>query len=188
MEYMGNQSFWDKKFEARDMRLMGHEKKLEEDLSHFKAGSRILDFACGDGRNTIFLAKLGYLLSAVDFSEKAIARLQYFSDKNCIPIDMSCADLRNVESISKMDCFDGIIINHYRVDGNIYKELEKHILPGGLLWVNGFCKIPESNPNVKKQDLLSEEDFLDLTSMQLEDKKQYEIMNCSFCRYIYRKR
>ena len=34
-----------------------------------------LDIACGDGRNTIYLSKLGYDVKAIDFSSEALNRL-----------------------------------------------------------------------------------------------------------------
>ena len=56
---------------------MKHEKTLEEDLHFFQGRKTILDIASGDGRNAIYLAKLGFEVDALDFSIEALNRLDY---------------------------------------------------------------------------------------------------------------
>ena len=58
MDYMGNAAWWDERFTNRPLHIMEHERRLEEDLSFFKSRKTILDVACGDGRNAIYLYKV----------------------------------------------------------------------------------------------------------------------------------
>lgn len=44
---------------------MKHEKTLEEDLQFFQGRKTILDIASGDGRNAIYLAKLGFEIEKI---------------------------------------------------------------------------------------------------------------------------
>lgn len=60
MIYMGDASWWDNRFDARGAKLMMHDSKLEEDMKYFPEKGKVLDVACGDGRNSIFLSKRGY--------------------------------------------------------------------------------------------------------------------------------
>ena len=39
-------------------------------------GGRALDVACGDGRNALYLAQLGYMVDAIDVSDVAIDALR----------------------------------------------------------------------------------------------------------------
>ena len=56
--YMGDKNWWNKRFEGRNQELMKHDIKLDEDLSLFPSKGKVLDVACGDGRNAIYLSKL----------------------------------------------------------------------------------------------------------------------------------
>ena len=49
--------------------LVAHEALLP-------GGGRALDVACGDGRNAVYLAQLGYMVDAIDVSDVAIGALR----------------------------------------------------------------------------------------------------------------
>lgn len=80
MEYMGNKEYWDEKFANRGDNLLSPEKSLIDNIGYFKRGT-ILDIACGDGRNTLFLLKKGFKVTGIDFSSKALERLKMFAKK-----------------------------------------------------------------------------------------------------------
>lgn len=79
MNYMGNAGWWNDRFKSRELNIMTHERRLEEDILLFQSKKTILDIASGDGRNAVYLAKLGFKVHAIDFSTEAINRLQYFA-------------------------------------------------------------------------------------------------------------
>ncbi|MFA9376446.1 MAG: class I SAM-dependent methyltransferase [Lachnotalea sp.] len=58
----------------------------------FKKGS-FLDIACGDGRNTLFLLENGFDVTGVDFSSKALERLQIFAKQNNYLVNTKQIDL-----------------------------------------------------------------------------------------------
>lgn len=51
MKYMGDSEWWNKRFKIRELNVMLNEKCLEEDVKFFHKCGKILDVACGDGRN-----------------------------------------------------------------------------------------------------------------------------------------
>ena len=59
MEYMGGKEFWHQRFAARSDAPMQPEAILVEDMKKMQTGPRLLDLACGDGRNALYLAQLG---------------------------------------------------------------------------------------------------------------------------------
>lgn len=187
MEYMGDRDWWNQRFKVRELKIMVHEKCLEEDIKYFAKGGRILDVACGDGRNSVYLVRLGYKVTAIDFCEEALKRLNYFMDHESIKIDTKLVDLSKVNSLVNIEKVDGIIINHYRLNSELYKTLMELLNPGGILWVNGFEEIPMDNPNITEADILREDDFRALDGYKLEKKKSYEIGERKFVRYIWRK-
>ncbi|MGN0350912.1 MAG: class I SAM-dependent methyltransferase [Roseburia sp.] len=187
MEYMGDSHWWNERFKIRKLTIMQHEKCLEEDMKYFSPTGNVLDIACGDGRNAIYLAELGYDVHAIDFSEEALNRLNYFCKEKNLKVKTDLVDLATWEGFTDSNKYDVIIINHYRLDPKLYTKLIDCLNTGGFLWVNGFREVPNDNPNITKSDLLSVEDFLALCNYTLYNKKEYEIDNRKFVRYMWQK-
>ena len=187
MNYMGDVEFWNTKFAHRERKIMQHEKCLEADIDIIKSKSTILDVACGDGRNAIYLAKLGFDVEAIDFSEEAIQRLNFFAEKENISVSTAVVDF-STDGLGDLEkTYDVVIINHYRFPPEKYFDLIQHLNAGGILWANGFGKIPINNPNIREEDLLKDKDFELLINCELLDKKRYEWNGNSFVRYIWKK-
>ena len=133
MEYMGDESYWNHKFINRAEELLLPEKLLLNDIESFPFGHFGLELACGDGRNIIPLAKRGYAMTGVDFSEVAIERLKRFSKEQSVAVDVFQMDLSKRTFMEKLPQFDFIIINHYRLCPEFYFELIEHLNEGGYL-------------------------------------------------------
>ena len=186
-EYMGNVIWWDERFKSRNNELMPPEEKLELDLNYFTKSRKILDLACGDGRNAIYLAKLGYEVYAVDFSTEALNRLNSFAASEGLVIEAKRMDVTSKEEVSKLEVkVDDVIVNHYRMVKEIYPELIPCLNEGGILWVNGFESVPEDNPNIREQDILQDSDFELLQKCILLEKEKYEIGKRKFVRYVWK--
>lgn len=158
MEYMGNKEFWDNKFADRNDTLMKPEKSLLENISYFKKGS-VLDIACGDGRNTLFLLDKGFKVTGVDFSCKALERLKIFAGKKNYIVETKQIDLSLTNSLRDIGLFDNVLINHYRLSREQLEDMENHITKDGLLFVCGFGHDHETSSGIRKEDLIQPEDF-----------------------------
>ena len=184
---MGDSDWWNARFKDRELNVMIHEKCLEDDIRYFPKKGKILDIACGDGRNAIYLARLGYEVLAVDFCEEALKRLSYFAKKESLEIETRLVDLSKDNSFTNLNKFEVIIMNHYRLKPQLYINLANNINKGGILWINGFSEVPNDNPNITESDILKESDFIYLDSYELEHKKIYEVNQRKFIRCIWRK-
>ena len=185
MKYMGDSNWWNARFKSRELNIMIHEKCLEDDIKYFPKKGKILDVACGDGRNAIYLARLGYEVIAIDFCEEALKRLSYFAKEDSLKIETRLIDLSKDGSFNNLNSFEGIIINHYRLKPELYVNLMNSINEGGILWINGFREVPRDNPNITEADILQEKDFRFLRDYELDMKKIYEINQRKFIRYIW---
>ena len=187
MEYIGNKEYWDDKFENRSDNPFDPEESVIDNLMHFKKGS-ILDIACGDGRNTLFLLKNGFKVTGIDFSSKALERLRRFAKRNNYLVNTNQIDLSLPNSLNDIGIFDNILINHYRLSRSQLKDVESHITDGGTLFICGFGHNHQVDSKIRKDDLIQPTDFEDI-------KKSFELIRYIenkddrgfFVTYIFRK-
>lgn len=183
MEYMGNRNFWEQKFLSRSDSQLPPETILIEDAAFFKEKGSVLDLACGDGRNVLFLAGNGFEVTAVDFSEAALNRLKRFAEKEKLTVYTQHIDLCCEENFDSLGKFDMIVCNHYRLLSKTAMQLKKHLTKNGVLWINGFAECPQDNPAIRQSDLIVKEDYLQI-GYQLEDEKEYQVEEHKFIRLI----
>ena len=174
MEYMGNKEYWEDKFVNRSNNPLNPEKAVIENLKYLKEGS-ILDLACGDGRNTLFLLEKGFQVTGVDFSNKALERLRGFAKRNNYLVNTNQIYLSLPNALSDIGIFDNILINHYRLNRSQLKDIESHIADGGTLFICGFGHNHQVDSKIRKDDLIQPTDFEDI-------KKSFELI-----RYIENK-
>ncbi len=168
MEYMGNREYWDNKFANRSGNPLNPEKSVTENITYFKKGS-VLDIACGDGRNTLFLLENGFEVTGVDFSSKALDRLKTFAKRNNYLVNTKQVDLSISNSLKDIGIFDNILINHYRLSKEQLGDLENHITDNGILFVCGFGHKHKVDSKIRKEDLIQPADFENL-------KKSFELI------------
>ena len=61
------------------------------------APGRALDLACGEGRNAIWLASVGWDVTAVDYSDVAIAKARARAAEEGVEVDFRVGDLVDFE-------------------------------------------------------------------------------------------
>lgn len=69
---------WNERYQQPDRQWMPEAPAewLVEHADLLTGGGRALDVACGDGRNALYLAQLGYMVDAIDVSDVAIDALR----------------------------------------------------------------------------------------------------------------
>lgn len=83
---------------------------------------RTLDIACGDGRNAIFLAKQGFDVTIVDYSDVAIGRAEIFAEKSGVEVDFIYTDL---EKYDICEASYDLIINFYYLQKSLIDPYKK---------------------------------------------------------------
>ena len=99
---------WDRKY-AETERLWGRDPNrfLVTEVSDLPPG-RALDLACGEGRNAIWLAELGWRVTGVDFSQVAIAKARERASQASLDVEFVCADLLDYEP--ERDAYDLVLL------------------------------------------------------------------------------
>lgn len=187
MKYMGNKKYWDEKFDARSDTPLSPEKSLVENEGCLKKGS-VLDIACGDGRNTLFLLEKGFTVTGVDFSNKALERLKMFAKRNSCLANTVQLDLSMPDSLNNIGIFDNILINHYRLNKEQLKNIKDHLTDEGILFVCGFGHKHKVDSKIRKDDLIQPTDFEDiLKSFELIKYVENQDDRGFFVTYIFKK-
>jgi tellurite methyltransferase len=69
--------FWEASYQDDDAATFGPpSSELDPVVASLPRGARALDLGCGDGRNTLHLARLGCEVDAVDISERGVGKLR----------------------------------------------------------------------------------------------------------------
>ncbi|WP_249168654.1 hypothetical protein [Alkaliphilus sp. B6464] len=71
MEYIGTKEYWDEKFANRSDNPLDPEKSIVENVVYLKKGT-VLDIACGDSRNVLFLLEKGFIVTGVTLVVKRL--------------------------------------------------------------------------------------------------------------------
>ncbi len=120
---------WDKRYRSD----IGNQKPSEvlTEYASLATTGKALDLACGNGRNSIYLDKLGFTVDAVDISSVAISNLlQQAPSINgmCKDLDTFPIPQNNYE----------LIINVNFLDRRLFDLIEGGLKPGGILLFESF--------------------------------------------------
>ena len=120
---------WDEKY-SQDAGSPKEPSVFLKNHLHRLSRGKALDLAMGTGRNSIFLAKHGYAVDGVDFSEVAIEKVNSFAQKDSLPIHLERADLTHYQIAEKN--YD-LIINFYFLERALFPMMEKGLKKNGML-------------------------------------------------------
>ena len=98
---MTGKPFWEESY-RRPGRLdtFGGGKPSQEVVTiaaRMQPGLRALDLGCGEGRNAVYLAGLGFITSASDISQSGIDKLNTVAGEMGLEIDASVCDIREYD-------------------------------------------------------------------------------------------
>ena len=149
---------WDERYAAEEF-VYGMEPNefLKQNVGSIPKG-KVLCVADGEGRNGVFLAKLGYDVTSIDFSQEALDKSQKYANENSVSINTICSDLLNYDVGEKQ--FDGIIsiFSHFnKSDTNdLHNKYFNALKPGGVFIMEAFAKeqLPLDSGGPKNIDLL----------------------------------
>jgi len=105
-------------------------------------GGRALDVGSGDGRNSIFLARQGFRVEALDASPSAVSRLKRTAGRAGLDIRPTVCDIRDTDAISGL--YDVIaadtVLCHLKSDElvDVAARITSALKPGAWLYVSAF--------------------------------------------------
>lgn len=112
---------------------------------NFLLGGFILDLGCGQGRDSLFLAKNNFSVTAIDSSGVAINQIEIKKDEFCLDnLELICGDISNFE-IEK-DKYDVIICRNVlnfldkKISLELINSIKNHSKIGAYIIIDVFTK------------------------------------------------
>jgi uncharacterized membrane protein YczE/cyclopropane fatty-acyl-phospholipid synthase-like methyltransferase len=185
---------WDKRYSERDTldcdaTVLQPDVFVAENLELFKKGS-LLDIACGDGRNAIYMAQKGFNLLGVDISPVGLERLNKFAAEAGVSVDtkeMDLTDMNAAEKLLSFGKFDNIIVIRYRLNDKLLDIIPDLLEEEGIFMLCSFnCRSVEKG--FEKQFCFEEGELLnrfpDFTLIKYET---FEVPKGYLDGYIFKK-
>lgn len=135
---------WDKKH-TDDFMPTSHSKLLEKFVDILPLG-RVLDIACGNGRNSKFLADKGFICECIDISSVAIDKL--VNTKGITPM---CLDLDDYEIIP--DRYE-VILDFYFLNRRLFEGIKRGLKSGGVFLMETFIADEGYPISISEQKIL----------------------------------
>lgn len=136
-------NFWNTRYKEAEF-AYGTEPNdfLKSKIQVFKPNSKILCLAEGEGRNAVFLAEHKHDVTAVDYSQEGLNKLQKFAyDKN-LTIETVCIDLNHYKI--EENTWDAIIciFGHFPepLRKTVFKQIYKGLNKGGVFLMEAYHK------------------------------------------------
>ncbi len=102
-------------------------------------GGRVLDLACGSGRNALLLAVAGFAVKAVDRDEGRIEALREVAARLGLPLEAEILDLEDEGVDLGSGAYDVVLGFHY-LHRPLFPALIRSIAPGGILLYETFTE------------------------------------------------
>ncbi len=128
---------WEDRWRTRSHDLPHPEPFLVRHVGDLRPG-RVLDVACGAGRNALFLARRGFDVTGIDISETALARLDGRARAEGVRVATRAADLDDPAALEGLGPFDGLVVIRYNPAPEQWRRLLTLLRPGGRILLCSF--------------------------------------------------
>jgi len=134
---------WNQRFGSEDTYLGERPSPLLsqeiERIRRLTPGKRALDIACGEGRNSVFLAQQGFQVTALDISDVGLGKAVRRAAEAGVTINFQRVDLDGYRFTEQYD----LIINFNFLMRDLIPEEVRALSPGGLLIIDTIMESPE---------------------------------------------
>jgi SAM-dependent methyltransferase len=169
-----NRAAWDERYSTDELIWKADPNRfLVEETEAFEPG-RALDVACGEGRNSVWLASRGWRVTGVDFSHAGLAKAARLATERGVEVTLVEADV--VQWRPPPASFDLVIVMYLHLVADERRQVLANaasaLAPGGTLLVVGhdLSNLEEGTGGPQDPALLfSPEDIVeDLAGLEIE--------------------
>lgn len=157
---------WNRRYEGSELLWTARPNQFLVSEVEATAPGRALDVGSGEGRNAVWLAERGWEVTAVEFSDVAVAKAQHLAAARGIKVDWVLADLRTYQP--QPHGYDLVIVLYLHLPPedrrSVHDAAAQGLSIGGTLLVIGHDRINLSQGHGGPQDpdiLFTAEDVID---------------------------
>ena len=129
-------------------------KIVVDSVQHISQNAKILDLGCGEGKDSFFLAKNNFDITAIDLSKEGIRKVQELAKEEKIKIKTKVSEIQSyLKNCKKFDAVFAINVLQFIDEKNIFKTIKKiqsRTKPKGLNVISSFIA---ENSKQKKMSL-----------------------------------
>lgn len=106
---------------------------------------RLLDMGCGEGKDAVFMAKCGYIVTAFDISEAGIEKAKRLAEYNRVDVKLVKADMLDFQFDRDYDIiFSSGVLHFIQVPHReeLCENMKAHTVTGGFNVLNVFVQKP----------------------------------------------
>ncbi len=104
-----------------------------------RAGARVVELACGEGRNAVYLARQGFQVTAVDSSRVGLEKTLTLAARHGVTVETVCADALAWRPEAP---FDVLVTTWFHVHpdrkNDLFRAITNAMRPGGMLIAEWF--------------------------------------------------
>lgn len=130
---------------------------LNENSGLLPGKGRALDIACGEGRNAVFAASLGYDVLGIDISDMGLKNARQLAGEKKLHINTLATDLDDFEF--EENAFD-LVLCFYFLDRKLFPCVRKSLKPGGWVVYETFSEDHLKYTGFKKEWVLGANELL----------------------------
>jgi SAM-dependent methyltransferase len=139
---VSRRNYWNERYAGQEL-VWGERPNrfVAEALAGLEPRGRALDLACGEGRNALWLAELGWQATGVDFSGVALERARVLARRRNLDVELVEADVTRWEPPAK--AFALVIIAYLHLPPAerrlVWPRAVRALSPGGLFFLIGHA-------------------------------------------------
>lgn len=136
-----NADFWNQRYSAKAYAYGVEPNDFLVEQAHRIPAGRVLCVAEGEGRNAVYLAKLGYEVTAVDMSAAGLAKARRLAESSGVAIATQQADLASY--VIEPTSWQGVVSIFAHVPPpvrrSLYGAVVRGLRPGGVVIVEAYA-------------------------------------------------
>jgi SAM-dependent methyltransferase len=110
---------------------------LTEQVSRLPPGGKVLCLASGEGRNAVYLASLGFQVTAIDGSEVGMSKARRLAEKRGVALEMLVSDLCDYELLPRS--WDAVVALWCHLSSafrpTVHHRIERGLRRGGVVLI-----------------------------------------------------
>ncbi|QDG53675.1 class I SAM-dependent methyltransferase [Persicimonas caeni] len=175
-----SENFWNEKYDIEGYRYGTTPNTFvaEQAVAHVPSQGKVLCLGAGEGRNAVWLAEQGFLVTAVDVSSRGLGKLEQLAEDRDVYVTTVQADV--ADYTPEAGEFDAVVLNYLHLPAALRRPVHQKVVdalrPDGVVILEAFRpkQLDYGTGGPPSADLmysaqLLREDFGELTFEYLEE-------------------